>query len=169
MSYLTGVANQRPLLRITAQVLLAFCCAAPLVLAFSSFVAYGVHTLMHWATLRFEPLRTVSFRPAAPGVYLARNGYWKPASNRPRVSTGRQTKSAPIQTSARTRGALTDRAGRDHHWCCLGIKSMRLHRDPQTRYERTPENNKRNISYHSDGPPPRFRASTTTAPRRKTG
>src|SRR6516164_7295786 len=36
MSYLTGVANQRPLLRITAQVLLAFCCAAPLVLAFSS-------------------------------------------------------------------------------------------------------------------------------------
>jgi hypothetical protein len=47
MTYLTGVANQRPLLRITAQVLLAFCCAAPLVLAFSSFVAYGVHTLMH--------------------------------------------------------------------------------------------------------------------------
>jgi hypothetical protein len=47
MSYLTGVANQRPLLRITAQVLLAFCCAAPLVLAFSSVVAYGVHTLMH--------------------------------------------------------------------------------------------------------------------------
>ena len=47
MSYLTDVANQRPLLRITAQVILAFCCAAPLVLAFSSFVAYGVHTLMH--------------------------------------------------------------------------------------------------------------------------
>ena len=54
MSYLTGVANQRPLLRITAQVLLAFCCAAPLVLAFSSVVAYGVHTLMHWAALRFK-------------------------------------------------------------------------------------------------------------------
>lgn len=47
MSYLADVANQRPLLRITAQVLLAFCCAAPLVLAFSSFVAYGVHALMH--------------------------------------------------------------------------------------------------------------------------
>ena len=47
MSYLTGVANQRPLLRITGQILLAFCCAAPLVLAFSSFVAYGVHTLIH--------------------------------------------------------------------------------------------------------------------------
>ena len=28
MSYLTGVADQRPLLRITAQVLVAFCCAA---------------------------------------------------------------------------------------------------------------------------------------------
>jgi hypothetical protein len=41
MSYLTGVADQRPLLRITAQVLLAFCYAAPLVLAFSSFVADG--------------------------------------------------------------------------------------------------------------------------------
>ena len=63
MSYLTGVANQRPLLRITAQVLLAFCCAAPLVLAFSSFVAYGVHTLMHCATLRFEPPCTVEFPP----------------------------------------------------------------------------------------------------------
>ena len=47
MSFLTGVANQRPLLRITGQILLAFCCAAPLVLAFSSFVAYGVHTLIH--------------------------------------------------------------------------------------------------------------------------
>lgn len=47
MSYLTDVANQRPLLRIAAQVDLAFCCAGPLVLAFSSFVAYGVHALMH--------------------------------------------------------------------------------------------------------------------------
>ena len=47
MSYLSNVANQRPILRITAEVIVAFCCAAPLVLAFSSFVAYGVHTLMH--------------------------------------------------------------------------------------------------------------------------
>ena len=47
MSYLSGVASQRPLLRVSAQILLAFCCAAPLVLAFSNFVAYGVHTLLH--------------------------------------------------------------------------------------------------------------------------
>jgi hypothetical protein len=105
MSYLTGVANQRPLLRITAQVLLAFCCAAPLVLAFSSFVAYGVHTLMHWATLRFEPLRTASFGPVAPGVYLARNGYWKNPRRKPATRLGRRQTNAPIQRSARTRGA----------------------------------------------------------------
>jgi hypothetical protein len=47
MSYLTQVTNQRPMLRITAEVVLAFCCAAPLVLAFSSLVAYGVHSLTH--------------------------------------------------------------------------------------------------------------------------
>jgi hypothetical protein len=46
MSYLLNVTSQRPMLRITAEVLLAFCCAAPLVLAFSSLVAYGVHSLM---------------------------------------------------------------------------------------------------------------------------
>jgi hypothetical protein len=47
MSYLSNVANQRPLLRITAEVLVAFCCAAPLVLAFSALVAYGVSALVH--------------------------------------------------------------------------------------------------------------------------
>ena len=47
MSYLLQVANQRPMLRISAEVVFVFCCAAPLVLAFSSVVAYGVHTLMH--------------------------------------------------------------------------------------------------------------------------
>jgi hypothetical protein len=47
MSYLLEVANQRPMLRITAEVVLAFCCAAPLVLAFSSFVAFGLHSLAH--------------------------------------------------------------------------------------------------------------------------
>jgi hypothetical protein len=43
MSYLTQVANKRPMLRITAEVLVSFCCAAPLVLA----LAYGVDSLMH--------------------------------------------------------------------------------------------------------------------------
>jgi hypothetical protein len=47
MSYLSQVANKRPMLRITAEVLLTFCCAAPLVLVFSTLVAYGVHSLMH--------------------------------------------------------------------------------------------------------------------------
>ena len=30
---------------MTAEVVLVFCCAAPVVLAFSSFVAYGLHRL----------------------------------------------------------------------------------------------------------------------------
>jgi len=47
MSYLLQVANQRPMLRVTGEVLLAFCCAALLVLAFSSLVAYGLHSVTH--------------------------------------------------------------------------------------------------------------------------
>ncbi len=47
MSYLTNIVNGRPLLRVTGEVLLVFCCAAPLVLAFSSFVAYGLLSLTH--------------------------------------------------------------------------------------------------------------------------
>jgi hypothetical protein len=47
MSYLLQVANQRSMLRVTAEVVVVFCCAAPLVLAFSSFVAYGLHSLTH--------------------------------------------------------------------------------------------------------------------------
>jgi hypothetical protein len=42
MSYLSHVVSQRPMLRVTGEVLLAFCCAAPLVLAFTSFVAYAL-------------------------------------------------------------------------------------------------------------------------------
>ena len=47
MSYLAQIANQRPMLRIAAEVVLVFCCAAPVVLAFSSLVAYGVHSVVH--------------------------------------------------------------------------------------------------------------------------
>jgi hypothetical protein len=47
MGSLFHVAGQRPILRLTAEVIVAFCCAAPLVLAFSAVVAYGVHALMH--------------------------------------------------------------------------------------------------------------------------
>jgi hypothetical protein len=47
MSYLMNIANQRPMLRVTGEVIVVFCCAAPLVLAFSSFVANGLHSLTH--------------------------------------------------------------------------------------------------------------------------
>ena len=47
MNYLLQVANQRPMLRVAAEVVVVFCFAAPLVLAFSSFVAYGLHSFTH--------------------------------------------------------------------------------------------------------------------------
>ena len=47
MSYLLQVANQRPMLRISAEVVFVFCCAAPLVLALTSFVDYGLRSLTH--------------------------------------------------------------------------------------------------------------------------
>jgi hypothetical protein len=47
MSYLRNIANQRPMLRISAEVVLVFCFAAPLVLALTSFVDYGLHSLTH--------------------------------------------------------------------------------------------------------------------------
>jgi hypothetical protein len=46
MSYLTQITDQRPMLRITAKVVLAFLCAAPLVLAISTLVAYSVHSVI---------------------------------------------------------------------------------------------------------------------------
>ncbi len=45
MSYLMQITNQHPMVRITAQIVLVFCCAAPLVLGLSSLVAYGLHSL----------------------------------------------------------------------------------------------------------------------------
>ena len=47
MSYLLNVANERPMLRISATILLAFICAAPFVLLFSGVVGYGVRSLIH--------------------------------------------------------------------------------------------------------------------------
>jgi len=44
---LIQIANRRPMLRITAEVIIVFCCAAPLVLVVSSLVAYGVHSVMN--------------------------------------------------------------------------------------------------------------------------
>jgi len=42
MSYLSNIVNERPMLRVAASVIVAFCCAAPLVLLVSSLVVYGV-------------------------------------------------------------------------------------------------------------------------------
>jgi hypothetical protein len=47
MSCLSNVANQRPMLRVAATVILVFFCAAPLVLLFSSLVVLGVRSLLH--------------------------------------------------------------------------------------------------------------------------
>ena len=41
MTYLSNVTNERPMLRISATIILAFICAAPFVLLFSGVVGYG--------------------------------------------------------------------------------------------------------------------------------
>ena len=46
MSYLINEANERPMLRTAASVILAFCCAAPFVLLFSSLVVYGLRSFI---------------------------------------------------------------------------------------------------------------------------
>jgi hypothetical protein len=48
MSYLPNVTDARPLLRTAAAVILVFCCAAPFVLLFSSLVAYGMRSFIHY-------------------------------------------------------------------------------------------------------------------------
>jgi hypothetical protein len=47
MTYLSNVASERPMLRVSATIILAFTCAAPFVLLFSGAVGYGVHSLIH--------------------------------------------------------------------------------------------------------------------------
>jgi hypothetical protein len=46
MSYLSNVLTERPMLRVTASVILAFCCAAPLVWLFSNLVVYGLRSYL---------------------------------------------------------------------------------------------------------------------------
>jgi hypothetical protein len=46
MSYLSNVLTERPILRVTASVILAFCCAAPLVWLFSNLVVYGLRSYL---------------------------------------------------------------------------------------------------------------------------
>ena len=47
MSSVPNVANDRPMLRVATTVILAFCCAAPLVWLFSNLVVYGVRSFIH--------------------------------------------------------------------------------------------------------------------------
>ena len=46
MSYLSNVVTERPMLRVAASVILAFCCAAPLVWLFSNLVVYGLRSFL---------------------------------------------------------------------------------------------------------------------------
>jgi hypothetical protein len=46
MSYLSIVVNERPMVRVSASVILAFCCAAPLVWLFSNLVVYGLRSFL---------------------------------------------------------------------------------------------------------------------------
>jgi hypothetical protein len=46
MSYLLSVANDRPMLRLAATIILAFTCAAPFALLLSGLVAYGLDSLV---------------------------------------------------------------------------------------------------------------------------
>jgi hypothetical protein len=46
MSYLSNVVNERPMVRVSASVIIAFCCAAPLVWLFSNLVVYGLRSFL---------------------------------------------------------------------------------------------------------------------------
>jgi hypothetical protein len=46
MSYLLNVVNERPMVRVSAAVILAFSCAAPLVWLFSNLVVYGLRAFL---------------------------------------------------------------------------------------------------------------------------
>jgi hypothetical protein len=46
MSYFSNVINERPMVRVSASVILAFCCAAPLVWLFSNLVVYGLRSFL---------------------------------------------------------------------------------------------------------------------------
>jgi len=46
MSYLSNVVNERPMVRVSASVIFAFCCAAPLVWLFSNLVVDGLRSFL---------------------------------------------------------------------------------------------------------------------------
>jgi hypothetical protein len=64
MTYLSNVTNERPMLRISATIILAFTCAAPFVLLISGVVGYGVRSLIHWKQID----RATNRQIPAPGA-----------------------------------------------------------------------------------------------------
>jgi hypothetical protein len=46
MNYLSNVVNERPMVRVSASVILAFGCAAPLAWLFSNLVVYGLRSFL---------------------------------------------------------------------------------------------------------------------------
>jgi len=47
MSFLSKIVSQRPMLRVAASVVIAFCCAAPLVLLVCGLAVYGMRAFIH--------------------------------------------------------------------------------------------------------------------------
>jgi len=47
MSFFSKTVSRRPMLRVATSVIIAFCCAAPLVLLVSGLVVYGVRAFIH--------------------------------------------------------------------------------------------------------------------------
>jgi hypothetical protein len=47
MTYLSNLANERPMLRLSATIILVFACAAPIVLLFSALLVYGARAVIH--------------------------------------------------------------------------------------------------------------------------
>jgi hypothetical protein len=74
MSYLENAVNERPMLRVAASVIVAFCFAAPLVWLFSNLVAYGLRSVFwaltanqvsaHQSAGFFDSTRGVAFQAA---------------------------------------------------------------------------------------------------------
>ncbi len=70
MTYLSNVTNERPMLRISATIILAFTCAAPFVLLISGVVGYGVRSLNEDPTMPVQRARDEIWAAIAPELGL---------------------------------------------------------------------------------------------------
>jgi len=87
--------------------------------------------------------------------------------SQPRTRSDAQAKDSLDRIPAAARGGLADRAGRHHYGRGRFGEPVGLHRHPQSRYERTTENNEPNTPYHSDAPLTRCCAAMSEALRLK--